>query len=366
MGNHQSLSVNGECVFVNGPGYDISHKSKLSILMANAQFLRELEFCENDELTAQELGLIVAGAPQLETLEITSCSAVTDASVRIIARRTSITELDIGGSDGVTNDSMLELHKMVNLRKLDVQCNPLTDIGLHALRSHPTLRVLNLRMVEELTDSAMESIASLPHLEIVDLVDVYKLTDRGIESLCAARSLTCIQLGVEAIDEDIAESTLFTDKSLLALSYLPGLKNLSLISCHHFTDDGMDRFSSTAPSIETLSLVNLGSITDRGIISVAMHLNNLERLNIAFTNVTARCAMALGNAHSLRQLQFGGGDTDMTDEGLAKIVKANYLTDLFLVHMSGLTKEGVQQAKNAVSGTVSVVMDAEACFWNNE
>ncbi|MGH9783947.1 MAG: hypothetical protein ACRD88_07145, partial [Terriglobia bacterium] len=140
---------------------------------------------------------------------------MTDAVLERIAELEHVTSLSLGGSRELTDDGLLHLARMPQLRHLNLSEYPggkLTDRGLQALRSLPNLRTFEMTWQAGISDAGIANLRFCHQLERVDLMGS-PTGDGAIEALQGKPGLRYFSSG-----------RLVTDAGLRLLHNFPMLK----------------------------------------------------------------------------------------------------------------------------------------------
>jgi Leucine-rich repeat (LRR) protein len=186
-----------------------------------------------------------------------------------LARFTRLEELELSGAP-VTDQSIPEIAKLAELKRLGLSHTDFSSTGLEPLKSLTRLRVLDLTS-NDIDDNGLASIARLTSL--VELRLGYgRYTDAGLDHLKPLVNLEMLELN----------RTRVTDKGLAALLGLTRLRALNL-NYTQVTDAGLATLKQL-PALQDLAL-DTGAITDKGLDTLAT-MTNLRRLNLYHTLVT--------------------------------------------------------------------------------
>ena len=218
----------------------------------------------------------------LERTEKMSSYSIPTSSVT-----SSLTLLDIRGSQGLTDRGLLQLTDLCNLEvaKLD-NCHALTGRGLLAFSRSRQLHTLSLANCRRLTDEAVINISHLFSLQALSLDGCRCLTDRSLTALSDLYVLRKLDLG---------SCDLITDEGLEQLQHLEALEELSLGWCRLITDHGIKTLTNQPQRGRSLRILRLArcTITDEGVRHLAL-LSALEELDLNGCNAIG--SIALGNS----------------------------------------------------------------------
>jgi hypothetical protein len=247
---------------------------------------------------------------------------MTDTLMARIAELDHVIALGIGGSRGLSDDGLLQLARMPQLRWLNLSEYPggkLTDRGLDVLRDLPNLRDFEMTWQRGITDAGVANLRFCDQLERVDLMGS-PTGDGAIEALQGKANLRSFASGKLVTDAGLRllqnfprfkswhsdESTRllidgpFTNTGLASLDGLEGIFDLDLF--WHVTGITSDGFAHLA------GLPNLGSLGADSALSdnVAMGhfaaIPRLRKLRAQGTVATDEGFEALGRSRTLEQL----------------------------------------------------------------
>jgi len=221
----------------------------------------------------------------------------------------------------VTEDGMLHLSGLTNMRALDIELIPVSGRVLTGLAGMKSLYELKLRHTG-VTDDALRQLPVLPTLAIIYLSES-DLTGAGLEGLAAAPSLAVVGLnGTRITDEGLrhlpslpALMTLelkgnqLTGSGLGALVRAPMLETLALDNTY-LTDEGLSHLPPLA-NLKSLSLVG-ARVTDAGLGPLS-RLPTLERVSLGNSPITTRCLVFLATLPKLQQVDMLGVDLSGAD-----------------------------------------------------
>ncbi len=176
------------------------------------------------------------------------------------------------------------------------------DALLAELASQRGLKTLLMQRTQA-TDSGLAQVGKMTGLEDLLIWDATSITDQGVAHLAGLKNLKTV----------LISSSWITDKSLVLLSSLPRIEELSL-QANHFSDEGFLRLKGE----NTLKQLATGQgsfrVTDAGLA----HLKNFKKLKILDlqnSEVTARGLEQLKGMSSLTQLWLS--NTSITDSEVA-------------------------------------------------
>ena len=128
---------------------------------------------------------------------------VTDSGVARLSTCGTVTRLDLGSST-FTDDGLLHLARMPQLRELDLSGwkSPVTDRGLEVLANLPELRTFRMCWPQRVTDAGFSNLEFCDHLEVVDLLGT-SAGDGAIRALAGKQDLRVFKTGRGVTDAGI-------------------------------------------------------------------------------------------------------------------------------------------------------------------
>jgi len=329
-------------------------------------------------------GAGLAGLKSLERLEL-SCirGSMGNAGLAEIGELRRLRELDLSHCDKVTDEGLLHLAGLTELRRLSLyglhkvttpgfnavlphleQLEEL-DLGFcwwhegHGMRFPPRLRrldlreskrivdevivglpkgelvALNLHYCHELTDLSLEALRGLERLEELDLGSIRSLTDSGLEAVATLRGLRVL---------DASDNDHFTDAGLAQLGALESLESLSLWHTEGLTGERAGWLASLT-RLRTLNLADCAGFDDAGLAHLE-GLGQLTELYLDHTGVTGAGLAALAGL-PLRELTLTGCGA-VTDDDLAALASLSSLRYLSLLECPALTDAAVAALQDAL------------------
>ena len=112
----------------------------------------------------------------------------------------TITDLDLSGSQAVTDDGLRHLVRLPRLRRLDLTGTAITDRGLAVLRELPALESIAVAMTH-VTDDGAAVLADCGKLARVDFAGTHT-GDGVIRALAGKREVSQLSTGNRVTDED--------------------------------------------------------------------------------------------------------------------------------------------------------------------
>jgi internalin A len=154
----------------------------------------------------------------------------------------SLRKLVLWENDGVTDDALVHVGKLTNLRELELGDAPISSIGIKQLPGLKSLTFLSLAFTRDVGDSAMPDIAGLPNLEVL-LLSGTKVTDAGLKQVATMKKLREIRLAV---------MPQVTDAGLKNLQSCASLRTVIVNKKTGVTPEGISAFSRLRPDCEVV------------------------------------------------------------------------------------------------------------------
>jgi hypothetical protein len=216
---------------------------------------------------------------------------MTDAVLARVAGLDHLTSLSLGGSRELTDDGLLQLARMPQLRALDLSEYPggrLTDRGLAVLRHLPNLETFAMTWQRGVTDAGVAHLKHCDRLERVNLMGS-PTGDGAIEALQGKARL-----------REFSTGRLVTDQGLPLLHNLPMLKRW-----HDDHPPADDR------GIRGARLLIDGPFSNAGLAGLA-GLDGVADLDL-FWHVTAVTSDGFAHLAAMPRLQVLGADGALSD-----------------------------------------------------
>lgn len=292
---------------------------------------------DNCRMTAEGLKPL-ADLPELETLDLQEVTGLTDDALAAVARLPHLRTLKLRDLPEVTEPGLAKLPPLTKLTSLEFHLpydsnRKVTGVGgghIAALRGQETLRLPLVKV----TDEAMIGLASLPDLRQLELGG-YGLTPAGLARLRTLPKLESLKLHARITHETLAVlASLPTLRTLdldwvdsaafAALPALTGVRELR-VTANGCTDENLAALAGNA-SIRALTLDG-DAVTDAGLAHLA-DLKNLEELAISSPRITNTGIAFLAGLDKLRTLRLHGAN--LTDAGFAHLAGLDQLRNLDL------------------------------------
>ena len=136
----------------------------------------------------------------------------------------------------VTDDDMVGLKGLADLRELYLCGTDITDAGLEQVRGLRALEVLDLWRCGNVTDAGLEHLEGMSSLRRLSLWNT-EITDVGLGHVVCLTSLRELDLSHTQITHDGLEQ----------VKALPSLQRIELVGCENFTDADIDDLKAALP-----------------------------------------------------------------------------------------------------------------------
>lgn len=218
---------------------------------------------------------------------------ITDAMMARLAALEHVTRVHLGASPWITDDGVLQLARMPQLRELELGGvrSPLTDRALAVLPHLVELRSFSAGWSPHFTDAGVANLAFCEHLERVNLMGT-ATGDGAIQALAGKRNLRHLKTG-----------RLVSDAGIPLLHDIP----------HFKTWDGVvGEFDLMSFDSGGTDLMLDGPVSARGFARIA-GLDGLYGLSF-FWHTTGMTGDALAPLHTLANLAFLGCQGALCDD----------------------------------------------------
>ncbi|KAH9716583.1 F-box/LRR-repeat protein 3 [Citrus sinensis] len=289
--------------------------------------LKELSLSKCSGVTDEELSFVVQSHKELRKLDITCCRKITYASINSITKTcTSLTSLRMECCKLVSWEAFVLIGQQCQyLEELDITENEVNDEGLKSISRCSKLSSLKLGICSNITDEGLKHVGSTcSMLKELDLYRSSGITDVGV----VAVSHGCPSL--EMIN--IAYNERITDTSLISLSECLRLKVLEIRGCPRISAIGLSAIAMGCRQLAMLDIKKCFNINDNGMIPLAQYSQNLKQINLSYCSVT--------------------------DVGLIALASINCLQNMTILHVVGLTPNGLVNALLRCQGLIKVKLNA--------
>ncbi|KAJ4830695.1 hypothetical protein Tsubulata_028412 [Turnera subulata] len=306
---------------------NISHVG-LSSLIHGAGSLQQLTLAYGSPVTLS-LAKSLEKLSMLQSVKLDGCM-VTSVGLKAIGNLcVSLTELSLSKCLGVTDEglsSVVTKHK--DLRKLDITCcRNITDVSIaHIASSCANLTSLRMESCTLVPREAFVLIGQRSlFLEELDLTDnEIDDEDSGISAI--ARGCPNLEMINMSYCIDISDS------SLLSLSKCSRLKTFESRGCPLITSLGLAAIAVGCKQLSKLDIKKCQNIDDAGMLPLAHFSQNLRQITLSYSSVT--------------------------DVGLLSLASISCLQSMTVLHLKGLTPNGLAAALLACGGLTKVKLHA--------
>ncbi|CAK7351955.1 unnamed protein product [Dovyalis caffra] len=289
--------------------------------------LKELSFSKCSGVTDDSLSFLVQAHKELRKLDITCCRKITYDSVESITSScTSLTSLRMESCSLVPKEAFVLFGQRCQLlEELDVTDTKIDDEGLKSISRCSNLSSLKVGICLNITNDGLKHIGSgCSKLKELDLYRSLGITDVGI----AAVTVGCPKLEII----NIAYNDKVTDASLKSLSRCSRLKVLEIRGCPHVSSKGLSAIAIGCRKLMVLDIKKCFNINDSAMLPLAQFSQNLKQINLSYCSVT--------------------------DVGLLALASINRLQNMTMLHLRGLTPNGLAAALLACRGITKVKLHA--------
>ncbi|PSS32724.1 F-box/LRR-repeat protein [Actinidia chinensis var. chinensis] len=355
---------------------NVSHVG-LSSLTTDNGHLRQLIFAYGSPITlafAESLQKLST----LQSIKLDGC-LVTCPGLKAIGNWCiSLREISLSKCLGVTDDGLSSLvTKHKDLRKLDITCcRKITHVSIaHITNSCTCLMSLRMESCSLVPKEAFVLIGQRCHfLEELDLTD-NEIDDEGLKSISRCSKLSSLKLGIclNITDEglthigmccsklaelDLYRSAGIADPSILSIAHgCPALEMINIAYCKDITDSSFISLSKCS-KLNTLESRGCPLVTSLGLAAIAVGCKQLNRLDIKKCyNINDTGMIPLAHfSQNLRQINLSF--TSVTDVGLLSLASISCLQNMTVLHLKGLTAQGLVAALLACGGLTKVKLQA--------
>ena len=312
--------------------------------------------------TASEWEVASAVIQERRLTALAANGFMTDEALAHICELDHVIALDLSGSRGLTDAGLLQLARMPQLERLELNEYPggkLTDSGLDVLRRLPNLKVFRMCWQGGISDAGVANLRYCEKLEEVDLMGS-PTGDGAIEALRGKASLRKFQTGRLVTDAGLSmlrefprfrtafpdeETALLVDgpitnsgwKALVelegvrhldlfwhvkgltsdAFEVLPRMTNLESFGCDgELSNDRAMSHYAAIPRLKKLRAQGTAA-TDEGFIALSASRSLADLWTRTSPKLTSRGFAALSRMPALRSLGVGCEGVD--DEGLSTL-----------------------------------------------
>ncbi|KAL2488572.1 F-box/LRR-repeat protein 3 [Forsythia ovata] len=285
--------------------------------------LKELSLCKCSGVTDEGISYIAQRLVLLQKLDITCCQKITYASIDSITKScTTLTSLRMEACSMVPEEAIVLIgQRCQSLEEMDITDNNINDAGLESILRCSELVSLKLGVCLNITDCRLSSVGVYcQKLKELDLYRCMAITDVGI---------TAIANGCPALEMiNMAYCDQVTDCSLICLSQCLQLKALEIRGCPCVSSVGLSAIATNCKQLTVLDIKKCCNIDDTGMVSLARCSQYLKQINLSYCPVT--------------------------DVGLLALASISRMQNMTILHVTGLTSNGILAALLAFRGLMKV------------
>jgi hypothetical protein len=288
---------------------NISDKG-LSYFIKNKN-IKYLNLSDCTQIKDDSLQLITEHFQSLEALNLFN-TQITDAGFENIENLKNLKWLYLDSCQNIRGKALELFENLGNLIYLDLAlCHQLTNDDLKKISKLKKLKYLNLHGIDNLDDKTLNLIIeNLPYLKHLSAAYCENITDDGFKNIKKLNKLEKL---------DIEDCRLLTHKVLDYISEVKGLKGLSARYCFIESCTEDERYQALA-KLKNLKFLSLSTLAgEKGLITLASHLKNLEALRL--NGLEAEELEAIMAFEKLKFLDFGD-DQNLNQDILKVLLKA--------------------------------------------
>jgi F-box and leucine-rich repeat protein 14 len=136
----------------------------------------------------------VAQLRAIQTLEISDCSRVTDAGIQALSNLSCLQNLDLYETPGVGDVGLAYLSQCSQLLSFRMMSSAITDASIPVIASWRQLRNLSLEGSHGISNDGVRLLSALINLKILDLAGCKRITDEGLLPLAVMDGLRQLNL----------------------------------------------------------------------------------------------------------------------------------------------------------------------------
>lgn len=330
-------------------------------------------------LRQEHLPAILCRYPNIDHLDLTLCSRVSDASLSIISNACASTlrsvdfsrsclfstsgllglalncknlvEIDLSNGTELKDSAMAAVAQAKNLEKLWLaRCKSITDMGVGCVAvGCRKLKFISLKWCLAVGDLGVGLIAvKCKHIRYLDL-SYLPITNKCLSSI----------LKLDHLEELFLEGCFGIDDNLSVLKHrCKSLKSLDLSTCQNINHNGLSSLISGAEGLQQLTLAH-GSPVTYSLADCLKKLTLLQSVKLDGCLITYDGLKTIGNwCVSLRELSLSKC-SGVTDEGLSSVVtKHKDIRKLDITCCRKITDVSIAHITNMCSSLISLRMES--------
>jgi Leucine-rich repeat (LRR) protein len=286
---------------------------------------------KNSGITDGAVKTIVESFPALTSLDVSSNTLLTDASLKEIAKLKELTELTINYCN-FSEFGMMDISTLPKLTTLDIRANmQVGNSGLNYLTTLPSLKSLK-HLSPAVDDTGLESLSAVKGLETLEIQD-FNITDRAGQFIKQFEKLTNLI---------VMRCQGFGSSGILELKGMK-LNRLTLRGLPSINDDGMEVFRELT-TLKRLYLNELASVSDAGILNL-VYLKDLDTLDIWEIPITNQSLETISKLTNLKTLSIRS--TQITDASVDLLLAMPKLENLTLKDNTNVTQSALNKLRDS-------------------
>ena len=242
------------------------------------------------KVSGEGMRVVAQRCPSLAKIDVSYCESLDDAAIEILVTNCrGLTSLNLSGCRLLSDTACGHIARLSQLEELQLTCCSLiTDLGIQQVaHCGGMLRLLDLGSVKQL--SAVSTMIIADHctrLEELSIGGSPQLTDMDVHDICAK----CVRLS----ELNLRACWRLTDNALVAIGKLgkrqaarakkspasPQLVLLDLGGCSRITDAGLASLQPGCDALQQLDLRGCGKVSAEGVAAVLRSCRRLEQVNI--------------------------------------------------------------------------------------
>jgi hypothetical protein len=204
-------------------------------------------------------------AALVKHLQIINCDG--DQLKLLCEKFPNIEKLILINSPKISDDVLVNLQPLKNLKYLDLSNSSITGEGFVHLEKNEHLEKLDLAMCRKLTDEGLKKLGSLKSLKDINLTFCAGLNGTGLSSLKTIQFLNLEKcMGIRDLQKDhfkemqelqtlnLSGCSKIEDKDLESIAELKNLRDLKLSGITSITEAGVSRLTPQLPNLKILKI----------------------------------------------------------------------------------------------------------------
>ena len=311
-----------------------SMNQELMSVMITLEFLEEIKLAAVMDQTndiVNKLSIL----PNLRSLSIMTfdfMGKIDNEGVKILPTFKFLEKLSLGSHSMITDEGMMWIMKMDNLRELSIVSCGIGDEGLNYLSRLKLLEKLDISYCAKVTDKGLNYLSNLKLLVSLD-TSKCSVTDAGLINLTNLRKLNvrfCDKINgrglihFHQLDELDLTCTNVTNDELFLLAQLRSLRVLRLNNCENISDKGVISLGA----LNELYLKDCKLVTNESLNSLCR--SNIQILDVGGCSIDDGCInIFASHFHLKRLILIGNMLTPKAEDMLIKLMGSRVTFDLW-------------------------------------